>query len=280
MHANKPTLEGFEQVLESIATNPRLPSDFPGWVRASLRTAGLKIQILRYIFDHAPNQVSQPSLLDVGAQFGSLAIYAARLGCRVAAVDYGPFAQCYGELASDYGVEYKECDLGDERLPFPDGTFDFVTYTDVIEHHSFSSKRVLQGIHRILAPGGRLILLTPNHASIYNRIRLLLGRNVNDDFDYFFETCAKDAVYDGHHREYTRSEISAALVRTQFRVLECSVVEQDLAPLIHYLFRHTAESQGLPKFRDLMLSALGKIWTPLRLPFGRWIWAVGKKESA
>ncbi|HEY4741389.1 MAG: methyltransferase domain-containing protein [Candidatus Acidiferrales bacterium] len=30
-----------------------------------------------------------------------------------------------------------------ERLPFADNSFDFVTYTDIIEHHAFSPKRVL-----------------------------------------------------------------------------------------------------------------------------------------
>lgn len=159
-----------------------------------------------------------------------------------------------------------------------DNTFDFVTYTDVVEHHSFSSKRVLQEIYRVLAPGGRLILLTPNHASIYNRLKLLSGRSVNDDFDYFFNTCAADAVYDGHHREYTRGEIRAALDRTQFRVLECRVVEQDLAALLYARRRDRDQPRGIASSRDVLLCALGKIWMPLHLPFGRWIWAVGEKS--
>jgi SAM-dependent methyltransferase len=157
--------------------------------------------------------------------------------------------------------------------------FDFVTYTDVIEHHSFSSKRVLQEIYRVLVPGGQLILLTPNHASIYNRLKLLFGQSVHDDLDYFFDTCAGDAVYDGHHREYTRREVRAILQRTQFRVKECRVVDQDLMPLVRYLRKHPSQSEGLPMARDLLLCALGEIWMTLRLPFGRWIWAVGEKHS-
>jgi SAM-dependent methyltransferase len=279
MEQARATLEGFEQILDLIASDSRLPPHYSEWVRASLRTGGWKIRILRYVLDHALEKSTPPALLDVGAQFGSLALYAAKLGCRVAAVDYGPYAKIYQKIASEHGVDYRECDLGAGRLPFPDAAFNFVTYTDVIEHHSFSSKRVLREIHRVLAPGGRLILLTPNHASIYNRFKLLAGRSVHDDLDYFFDTSAEDAVYDGHHREYTRAEVKTILQRTEFRVRECRVVEQELAPLLQYRRHHTDKSRALANSRDVILCTLGKIWEPLRLPFGRWIWAVGQKSA-
>lgn len=275
----RPSLEGFEQVLNLIASDPRLPPNLPEWIRASLRTSGWKLQILRHILNRPAAGDQRPSILDVGAQFGSLAIYATKLGCCAAAVDYGPHANVYREIAADHGVDYRECDLGAGPLPFADGAFDFVTYTDVIEHHSFSPKRVLQEIHRVLRPAGQIILLTPNQASIYNRLKLLSGRSIHDDLDYFFDSSAGDAVYDGHHREYTRAEVKAMLQRTGFRVKECRVVEQDLASLVRYLRRNRKESQDLPKSRDLLLCALGRIWTPLHVPFGRWIWVIGEKES-
>jgi SAM-dependent methyltransferase len=280
MNRPRPSLEGFEQVLEQIASDARLPTNYSGWVRANMRTCGWKLRMQQYILDHASASDHPPSVLDIGAQFASLAVYAAQLGCRVAAVDHGPDAKPFAEIACKHGVDYRECDLGAERLPFPDGAFDFVTYTDVIEHHAFSPKRVLREVHRVLAPGGRVILLTPNHASIYNRFKLLAGRSVQDDLNYFFETCAEERVYYGHHREYTRGEIRSILERTQFRVRECRVVEQDLEPLLRYRRKHPNDAPELGMSRDIVLCALGKIWTPLRLPFGRWIWAVGEKESS
>ena len=277
MQEKSPTLEGLEQVLELIAKDPRIPSNFQHWVRSSIRNGGWKLRTLRYILDHAPSNTAQPVLLDVGAQFGSLALYAVKLGCRVAAVDYGPTAKPYKEIGTDQGVDYRECNVGCERLPFPDSVFDFVTYTDVLEHHSFSSKRVLLEINRVLAPGGCLVLMTPNHASIYNRFKLLFGKSVNDELDYFFNTCAEDEVYDGHHREYTQAEIKTILESTQFRVRECRVVEQDLTSLLYYLRRDRQRFEVRPYVGDLLLCALGTIWMRLHLPFGRWIWAVGEK---
>jgi SAM-dependent methyltransferase len=103
----------------------------------------------------------------------------------------------------------------------------------VIEHHEFSPKRVLAEIHRVLVPGGRLILATPNHASVYNRIKLFFGGSMNDELNYSFNMAADAKTYDGHHREFTRAEIKSALEQTDFRVLECRVINDDLESLLN-----------------------------------------------
>jgi SAM-dependent methyltransferase len=272
-----PTLDALESVLESIAGDARIPPNLADWIRDSLRYGGRKIRILRYIQAHATGNET-PRLLDVGAQFGALATYAARIGWRASAVDYGVYARAFRESVADRGVDYRECDLGREPLPFADDSFDFVTYTDVIEHHAFSAKRVLAEIRRVLVPGGRVIIATPNHASIYNRIKLFFGGSVNDEFDYFFNTEADADVYPGHHREFTRAEIRSALARTKFRVLECRVIDYDLKSLVNYR-RRAGRLQSDSDSRDFVLRFLGEIWSPLYLPFGRWIWAVGEKPA-
>jgi len=279
MQEKLPTLDGLEQVLELIASDPRVPPNFPDWIRGSIRSGGGKNRVLRYILSHAPSGSTPPRMLDVGAQFGSLAVYAVKLGCHAAAVDYGPTTKVFQKVVADHGVDYQECDVGAEPLPFSDNQFDFVTYTDVIEHHPFSPKRVLREIHRVLVPGGRVIVVTPNHATLYNRVKLIFGGSVNDDFDYFFDMCAEERIYEGHHREYTRAELTAALRRTQFQVRECRVFDQDLTSLLYYLRRHRTRAEVLPEGRDLALSALGEMWMLLHLPFGRWIWAVGEKSA-
>ncbi len=278
MRGERPTLEGLQKVLEAIAGDPRIPPNFAEWIRDTLRYGGRKIRILRYILAHTP-ETQTPRLLDVGAQFGALAIYATQLGCRAAALDYGMYAKAFREAVADRGVNYCECDLGREPLPFADNSFDFATYTDVIEHHAFSPKRVLAEIHRVLVPGGRLILATPNHASIYNRIKLFFGGSVNDEFDYFFNTSADAETYDGHHREFTRAEIRSALGLTDFRVLECRVIDDDLESLLNYR-RRAGRAKSISDSRDFVMRFFGEIWSMLGMPFGRWIWAVGEKRSA
>ncbi len=58
----------------------------------------------------------------------------------------------------------------DGPLPFDDGAFDLVWSSEVIEHVA-DTARWLSEARRVLAPGGRLLVTTPNHG----RVRLALG---------------------------------------------------------------------------------------------------------
>ena len=58
----------------------------------------------------------------------------------------------------------------DGPLPLDDGDFDVVWASEVIEHVA-DTARWLSEVRRVLAPGGRLLLTTPNHG----RLRLALG---------------------------------------------------------------------------------------------------------
>jgi len=249
------------------------------WIRGSLTAAGTKLRALRFICRRGTGS-SSASLLDVGAQIGSLVVYAAALGIRPAAVDLAYFHEKFAKASRTFGVDYRACDVLQEELPLADDSFDYVTYLDVIEHHHRSPKRVLDEIHRVLKPGGCLIITTPNQASIYNRLRLLRGGSVSDPFEYFFKAAAEMDPYPGHHREYVRGELRAALGETGFRVLECRAVDEDFKP--QYLLAKRGgkggSAAGLWSHKnELGAAALGRLWSALRLPFGRVLWAVGEK---
>ena len=273
-------MDGFNGTLEILAKDPRIAPYSPDWVRRSVVAGGEKVRILRYLLKHAPANGRNPRLLDVGGQIGSLVLYASKVGFEATAVDYELFTKNFAKILGEHGVEYPTCNVGTEPLPFENESFDAVTYLDVIEHHAFSPKRVLGEIYRVLAPGGRLVVTTPNHASVYNRLFLLLGRSVNDNFQQFFDGEANSEFYLGHHREYTGSELKRALQLTGFRVLECRAIEEDLQSLIFFLRRNFSWRELVNQRMPLAVRTLGNIWSALRLPFGRVLWAVGQKPNA
>jgi cyclopropane fatty-acyl-phospholipid synthase-like methyltransferase len=94
--------------------------------------------------------------------------------------------------------------------------YDFVVMAEVLEHLHTAPQLVLGFVRTLLADGGRLILQTPNAASLPKRLKLLLGRNP-------FEMIRADAMNPGHFREYTRKELLAIAADTGFRVEECTV---------------------------------------------------------
>jgi SAM-dependent methyltransferase len=77
-------------------------------------------------------------------------------------------------LAKDLGLSASIVDITSKPLPFGDGEFDAIVMAEVLEH-LYDTDAALGEIHRILRPGGRLFVSTPNLASWYNRVLLLLG---------------------------------------------------------------------------------------------------------
>ncbi|MEX2080249.1 MAG: methyltransferase domain-containing protein [Dehalococcoidia bacterium] len=89
-----------------------------------------------------------------------------------------------------------------ERFPFDDDTFDLVIWSEVIEHLTENPVHTLGEVHRVLKPGGCVVISTPNVARAHNVMNLLRGRNIYDPYHL-------GAVFKGsrHSREYTYQEL-------------------------------------------------------------------------
>ena len=71
------------------------------------------------------------------------------------------------------GVEYAAVDMSD-TFPFPDDSFDYVVSIEGIEHIQ-NHFAFLAEVSRVLKPGGRLILTTPNIGTMTSRWKFLLS---------------------------------------------------------------------------------------------------------
>jgi len=97
-------------------------------------------------------------------------------------------ADCIEILRSDFGIS----DIlhgNAEQLGsiFPDRKFDVVIAGDILEHVS-NFGLVLEGVRKVLAPGGRLLITTPNALAIKRVLGALILRQErnNPDHLYFF----------------------------------------------------------------------------------------------
>jgi SAM-dependent methyltransferase len=111
--------------------------------------------------------------LDVGCGDGQLT---SRVGAAVSAdemhgVDLNPEMI---QLAREKGILAVRVDLDREPLPYPPNSFDLVLASEVVEH-IYDPGSLLSEVHRVLTSGGKFIVTTPNLASWYNRLALLLG---------------------------------------------------------------------------------------------------------
>jgi len=104
------------------------------------------------------------------------------------------------------------------RIPIEDGKADLVFALEIIEH-LVSPSHLLAEAFRILAPGGHLLITTPNVARIGNVLKLMVGRSNFDrlvpiDYEH------PEDEWRPHFREYTLSEIEIFLQGVGFEVVE------------------------------------------------------------
>src|SRR5712692_3182226 len=110
-------------------------------------------------------------ILDVGCGDGSLTALFAQNSEELAGIEVSMEA-C--RIARSRGVGVTRADVENYAFPFQPESFDVVVAGEVIEHLT-DPDEFLQEIARVLKPHGYLRLTTPNLASWYNRILLLLG---------------------------------------------------------------------------------------------------------
>jgi SAM-dependent methyltransferase len=187
-------------------------------------------------------------VLDVGAYFGNFSRAAASMGFSVHALDayrtYGDALRPWTaglEAAGARPIDF--ADVGADLHGLPGGSYDAVLVMGVLEHVPHSPRQLLGAVHRVLKPGGSIVLDTPNIAYLYNRERLARGESVMPPLASQFDC---DPPFEGHHREYTMDEVRWMLERTAFEHVVVDAFNYSLFAL------ETLQGHDLELYRRMM----------------------------
>jgi ubiquinone/menaquinone biosynthesis C-methylase UbiE len=117
-------------------------------------------------------------VLEIGCGCGSEAERFARAGAHYTAVDLTNAAvsitQRRFQLA---GLEGRFTQGDAENLPFADGSFDLV-YSHGVLHHTPDTARTIREVHRVLAPGGRAVIMLYYRNSFSYKVNLRVVRRL------------------------------------------------------------------------------------------------------
>ena len=169
-------------------------------------------------------------VLDVGSAWGFNVMALARLGFRAVGIDIVPDQFAVGKrIAQANAVAFDVAGADASALPFRDGVFDYVTLVETFEH-IFDDDRAaaVAECRRVLRSGGRIVLSTPNHASLVERGKRFAVRHgwIRARLP---SMCLPDAgtpraAYHPYryHRPLPDRDIAALLTRAGFTVIHVS----------------------------------------------------------
>lgn len=205
--------------------NPNTPSQNDRYLYKVTDPYSSHAQILDWVEREQPVDV-----LEVGTATGYLSFEMAKRGCTVTGIEKDP------EMAKAARGFCSKMLVGDiESINLEElGRYDAIICADVLEHLR-EPRKILQQLHSLLKPDGKILISLPNVAHIWVRTNLLLGR-----FDY-----GKAGILDETHLHfYTLKSAKNLVASCEMEIIDVATTPAPL-PLI---FPATGEGRLLHLF--------------------------------
>lgn len=115
------------------------------------------------------------------------------------------------ERGERYEFSYRPLNIETDVFPFADDSYDLVLCCEVLEHLLINPSHTLYEAHRVLRPGGHLLITTPNALRWDNLFAIVRGSNIYDRYH-------GNGIYGRHNREYSTAEVAELLKANGYEI--------------------------------------------------------------
>ena len=213
LYPSSSSLQLVDHVAEAIKSNH--PSDLKSFLKY------VQIHRERFAFDadYALEYIpKEHKIMEVGSSPPILTGVLQKLGYSVVGLDLAP--EFFQGAIEHLNLTVKKCNVETEKLPFPDNFFDAILLNEVFEHLRIDLVFTMEEMHRVLMPGGKIFISTPNLKSLRGIINFNLRGQAYSCASSIYKEYKKLHKYGhmGHIREYTTSEVYCFLEEIGFDV--------------------------------------------------------------
>ena len=201
-------------------------------------------------FEQCVKRTVQPGdrLLDAGCGLGKFFSFdfAKEIGCQITGVDVQQ------DLALNPNLHYRvQADL--ITLPFSNESFDVITCRLVVEHLA-DPAAALNEFHRVLKPGGRLAIFTPNLLHYFGAAARLTPHWFHLWFNSRIRGFDHDDIFRTHYRASTQRRLNTLLFSSGFSRADVTLIEgaPDVLAFNSFLYGLGTIYEGLVKRFDLL----------------------------
>lgn len=168
-------------------------------------------EVHKFILNQIPAAKNNLNIIDIGCGDGTL-LAKIKKGNNLYGTD---IVESQLVKAEKIGAKTAIVNIDEKPLPYENDFFDVAIASEVIEH-LFLPDNLIKEAYRILKPGGKLILTTPNVASLGRRMLLLFGRQA------FLEVSPYEENAVGHLRYFTAESLKKLAEKYGFKLNKLS----------------------------------------------------------
>ncbi len=167
-------------------------------------------------------------ILDIGTGIGLMPLALNHMGIDASGLDYYIFPKNSNPMFNIVDIEKLEKlwnthnivvhnqDVYHTNTTIKPESYDIILSEATIEHLK-NPKEFLARCYELLAPGGYMLITTPNIATLLKRLRFFIGKSPLWPIEQFFEDGEQ---FTGHWREYTMKELIYMCKKSNFDIIK------------------------------------------------------------